>query len=269
MATHKRSMLAAGAFLTAVVLSGCGGAGYGPATLQNAAQPAAANAQESPEPAAGNAQEAAAPAAEGEAQANEQANEQAAAAEAPSLTPEQVTDQLLAKKIKRMGRVVIDEKGWVLYRFDKDVGGATPKSNCDGKCAAIWPPVLTDGRGPALNGILDEKVGTVVRSDGTQQLTLGGWPLYRYIGDKKPGQWKGQGVGGTWFVVAPSGKKNLTCVPKNPPPPPEPPATAQKSATTAEQQQDDTVAEDPGGESTVPQGGGDTTQSGDTGGYGY
>jgi secreted repeat protein with Y-X4-D motif len=56
-------------------------------------------------------------------------------------------------------------------------------------------------------------VGTVTRVDGTKQLTVSGWPLYRYIGDKKPGTWRGQNVNGTWFVIKPTGAKNLTCVP--------------------------------------------------------
>jgi hypothetical protein len=83
-------------------------------------------------------------------------------------------------------------------------------------CARVWPPALTDGN-PQIQGVADDKVGTVNRPDGTRQLTIGGWPVYRYIGDKQPGQWKGQGVGGTWFVVAPDGKKNLTCLPTSTP----------------------------------------------------
>jgi secreted repeat protein with Y-X4-D motif len=56
-------------------------------------------------------------------------------------------------------------------------------------------------------------VGTVTRADGTKQLTIKGWPVYRYVGDKKPGTWKGQNVGGKWFVINPDGTKNLTCLP--------------------------------------------------------
>ncbi|WP_081617699.1 hypothetical protein [Amycolatopsis methanolica] len=49
--------------------------------------------------------------------------------------------------------------------------------------------------------------GVLVRPDGVRQLTLGGWPLYRYVNDTAPGQVNGQGVDGTWFVIAPSGVK--------------------------------------------------------------
>ena len=38
--------------------------------------------------------------------------------------------------------------------------------------------------------------------------------VYRYAGDKKPGQWLGQNVAAKWFVINPDGTKNLTCLPK-------------------------------------------------------
>ena len=121
------------------------------------------------------------------------------------------TDKLVATTIPQMGRVVTDTNGWVLYRFDKDTKNG-PQSACTGQCATIWPPVLTDGN-PTLQGIPNGLVSTVVRDDGASQVTLGGWPLYRYVGDTTPGTWKGQMVNGTWFVSAPDGTKNLTCLP--------------------------------------------------------
>jgi predicted lipoprotein with Yx(FWY)xxD motif len=121
------------------------------------------------------------------------------------------TDKLVAATLPQMGSVVTDANGWVLYRFDKDTASATA-SACNGQCATVWPPVLTDGN-PTLQGIRADLVGTVVRDDGASQVTLGGWPLYRYVGDTTPGTWKGQMVNGTWFVSAPDGKKNITCLP--------------------------------------------------------
>ena len=47
----------------------------------------------------------------------------------------------------------------------------------------------------------------VQRPDGTSQLTLGGWPVYRFAGDTEPGATGGQGSSGTWFAVTPEGKK--------------------------------------------------------------
>jgi predicted lipoprotein with Yx(FWY)xxD motif len=142
-----------------------------------------------------------------------------------------LTLSLKAAKIAKMGQVVTDQKGWVLYRFDKDTAKPS-KSNCDGKCAQIWPPALTDGN-PSLDGVDPSFVGTVTRTDGTSQITLGGWPVYRYIGDPKPGAWKGQNVGGTWFVVTPEGKKNLTCLPTPAPTAVAPPASTDGAADSS------------------------------------
>jgi predicted lipoprotein with Yx(FWY)xxD motif len=122
-----------------------------------------------------------------------------------------LTDELIATKVPKMGNVVTDSKGWVLYRFDKDTS-KPPKSNCSGDCAKVWPAVLA-GEALKVVGVSSDQVSTVRRADGGRQITVNGWPVYRYIGDKKPGQWHGQNVGGVWFVIDKNGKKNLTCVP--------------------------------------------------------
>lgn len=189
-----------------VALTACAPAGYDGAN-SSAAEPVAVAA----------AEPTAAAEPEASATADAPATEQAPPADV------RLTDQLVGKKVPRMGNVVMDQDGWILYRFDKD-SADPPSSNCVDKCAQVWPPALTDGN-PQLQGVSDDKVGTVTRQDGTRQITVGGWPVYRYIGDKKPGQWKGQGVGGTWFVVDPNGKKNLTCVPTGTPKAVAPPAS--------------------------------------------
>ena len=51
---------------------------------------------------------------------------------------------------------------------------------------------------------LPGKVGTINRTDGTEQLTYNGHPLYTYIGDTAPGQAKGNNLnlnGGLWNEV--------------------------------------------------------------------
>lgn len=125
--------------------------------------------------------------------------------------PTGATATLIAKDVPKMGRIVTDGNGNTLYRFDKD-GNKPAKSNCDGDCLAKWPAVLSEEI-PKLEGIDASLVGTVIRSDGKQQVTLGGWPLYTFAADGGPGKWKGQAVGGTWFVSDPTGKKNLSCLP--------------------------------------------------------
>lgn len=113
--------------------------------------------------------------------------------------------QLAVWKSKKLGDVVTDSAGFTLYRFDKDTA-EPPKSSCSGECATTWPVVAADGA-KATPGVDAGLVGSVTREDGSEQLTIGGWPMYRHAADKKPGDAEGQGVGGTWFAAAPDGKK--------------------------------------------------------------
>ncbi|WP_229844691.1 hypothetical protein [Streptomyces cinnamoneus] len=115
--------------------------------------------------------------------------------------------QLSASKAGALNPVVVNGAGFTLYRFDKDTADPS-KSTCNGECASTWPPVVVAPGGKVfLDGVDRSKVGTVKRDDGTLQVTVGGWPVYRFSKDAKPGETKGQGVGGTWFGVAPDGKK--------------------------------------------------------------
>jgi predicted lipoprotein with Yx(FWY)xxD motif len=102
----------------------------------------------------------------------------------------------------QMGWFVTDGDGLPLYRYDKDVPKPS-KSNCEGECAKAWVPVLADK--PAMStGVDPISMGTVTRADGTKQLTIAGWPQYRFAEDKTAGDMKGQGKGGVWFATAPN-----------------------------------------------------------------
>ena len=92
--------------------------------------------------------------------------------------------------------------------FDKDT--AARKSNCDGDCAAQWPPVIAGDSTPQLDGVDASLVGTVARTDGSKQVTLAGLPLYQFAKDSKAGDAKGQAVGNVWWVVGADGKKITT-----------------------------------------------------------
>ena len=112
---------------------------------------------------------------------------------------------LSATESGQVGWFVADAGGFALYRYDKDTA-KPPKSNCDAECVAMWPPVLV-GDHTMTSGVDPTLVGSVARADGKKQVTLAGWPLYRYSGDKKAGDLTGQGKGGAWFAVTPEGKK--------------------------------------------------------------
>jgi predicted lipoprotein with Yx(FWY)xxD motif len=85
-------------------------------------------------------------------------------------------------------QVLVDSSGMTLYWFAID----TPtKSNCSGQCVVYWPVV----KGPLTAG------------SGVTG-TLGGHPLYTYVGDKSPGQATGNGKnlsGGLWWEMTVSG----------------------------------------------------------------
>jgi predicted lipoprotein with Yx(FWY)xxD motif len=106
-----------------------------------------------------------------------------------------------------LGTIVTDADGFTLYRFDRDK--AEPSmTNCLAACAETWPPAVVTTDKLTLNGVHPSVVGTILRADGTRQLTINGWPVYGYAGDKAQGDVKGQGIGGTWFAVTPAGGKS-------------------------------------------------------------
>jgi len=93
----------------------------------------------------------------------------------------------------------VNARGFTLYVFDADLN-APGTSTCDGACAQNWPPLQT----PA--GTLPAPYGSIVRTDGSQQLTYNGRPLYAFIADASPGQTNGDGVnafGGLWHIARP------------------------------------------------------------------
>lgn len=108
---------------------------------------------------------------------------------------------------------------------------------CEGECAAAWPPYTEesmsmmegdmmesseemadseemaesdDMMGEAVDPML---IGTVMREDGTTQITYNGYPLYYFVGDTEAGVVNCQAVenfGGIWYILSPSGEINTT-----------------------------------------------------------
>ena len=89
-----------------------------------------------------------------------------------------------------------------LYLFTKD---SPNTSVCTGDCIATWPALAASGAPTGGDGVDASKLGTMTRADGTTQVTYAGWPLYFYAKDKAAGDTTGQGVGGVWFAVLPTG----------------------------------------------------------------
>lgn len=110
----------------------------------------------------------------------------------------------LALATTELGETLTSD-GWTVYRFEADTP-EPPTSLCENDCLRAWPPLLTDGTPPQLQGVDPALVGTLARADGTVQMTLGGWPLYRFVDDTAPGDTLGEDVGGNWSAVAADGK---------------------------------------------------------------
>ena len=97
-----------------------------------------------------------------------------------------------------LGTVLVDAAGKTLYAFANDQGTT---SACTGGCLGIWPPLMATGTPTGGSGIDATKLSAAPSG----QVVYNGHLLYTYTPDTAAGETKGQGVGGVWHVVAPSG----------------------------------------------------------------
>lgn len=99
--------------------------------------------------------------------------------------------------------ILVDAEGMTLYMFDNDEQGAGA-STCTGGCADAWPPLTVDGD-PTAGDDVSATLSTFERGDGSTQVAAAGWPLYYFASDSEPGDAKGQGSNGVWWVLSPDG----------------------------------------------------------------
>jgi predicted lipoprotein with Yx(FWY)xxD motif len=105
-------------------------------------------------------------------------------------------------KVSKIGTVLTTSSGLTLYRFTADPAG---KATCTGVCAKVWPPLMLP-KGDHLKGPHGVKgLSTIRVGHGHEQVAFHHEALYRFAGDKKKGQAKGQGVEGMWFAVLSNG----------------------------------------------------------------
>lgn len=101
-----------------------------------------------------------------------------------------------------LGQILTDDHGMTLYTFKNDVPGSG-KSSVPAAIQPNWPPLtLASGNAVPPSG-LPGPLATFARDDGSMQVTYKGMPLYYFVNDKAPGDTKGQGLGGVWFVAQP------------------------------------------------------------------
>jgi predicted lipoprotein with Yx(FWY)xxD motif len=120
------------------------------------------------------------------------------ASASPSSAPASGSGMITTATSGSLGSYLVGPDGLTLYFDTKDSQGT---SNCSGACATAWPPLtVPSGQQPKAGSGVSGTLGTITRSDGSQQVTYDGFPLYYWKGDSKPGDVTGQNVNG--FVVA-------------------------------------------------------------------
>jgi predicted lipoprotein with Yx(FWY)xxD motif len=121
------------------------------------------------------------------------------ATQAASASPSSVSTVALKTETTRAGTVLADNHGLTLYYYSADKRGSG-KSVCTGGCATAWPPLAAPVKAPA--GVrLPGPLGIIARTGGLRQVTINGFPVYLYAGDKAPGQVTGNGMAGAWHVI--------------------------------------------------------------------
>ena len=99
-----------------------------------------------------------------------------------------------------LGVVLTGADGLTLYTH---AGDTATTSTCTGSCLAAWPPltVATAQQAAAAPGV-NGQLATIVRPEGSLQVTYDGQPLYYWQGDTKPGDVTGQGKAGFSVAIA-------------------------------------------------------------------
>jgi len=96
-----------------------------------------------------------------------------------------------------LGQILTDGNGMTLYIYTKDTKN---NSVCYETCAVNWPPLLVTQAPKIASNLINSNFGVTVRTNGDQQITFKGMPLYYWIKDAKAGDATGENVGGVWFV---------------------------------------------------------------------
>jgi predicted lipoprotein with Yx(FWY)xxD motif len=97
-----------------------------------------------------------------------------------------------------LGPILVNAAGRTLYHAS---------AGCTGSCASRFTPLVVAGsaRPVAGAGVRAAWLATVKRRDGRLQVAYHGLSLSLFAGDTRAGQVNGQGLGGAWHAVAPSG----------------------------------------------------------------
>ena len=111
-------------------------------------------------------------------------------------------DEIVGVKImekEMVGNYLADGKGITLYSFSRDEKNI---SNCNEGCAVNWPPFYFEPTA-VIKCCESSDFAAITRTDGRDQTTYKGMPLYYFKNDKYPGDTFGNGIGDVWFLVTP------------------------------------------------------------------
>jgi predicted lipoprotein with Yx(FWY)xxD motif len=129
----------------------------------------------------------------------------ASAAQASTPAGGGATSVVQVKDVGSLGKVLVSSDGLTLYTFNTDAPNSG-KSACTGSCSATWPAFTTTSASLSAPTGVSGDFKTITRDDGAKQVTFNGRPLYRYAGDKAPGDAKGERIDGVWFAARASGQ---------------------------------------------------------------
>lgn len=120
-----------------------------------------------------------------------------------STTPDATTKIKLGTSTT-LGSYLTDGNNNTLYVFSNDVAGV---NTCTGGCATNWPVYFAENLTQELLGTgLNLADFATITTNGKQQTTYKGWPLYYFApgGTREAaGQTTGEASGGIWFVAKP------------------------------------------------------------------
>ncbi|WP_458209336.1 COG4315 family predicted lipoprotein [Haladaptatus sp. NG-SE-30] len=102
-----------------------------------------------------------------------------------------------------LGDILVGPKQMTLYMFNSDTKGKK-ESTCYDSCVDAWPPLTVKGSPTKGDGVI-APLETFERKSGEKQVMAGGWPLYHFASDERPGDVNGQGVNDVWWVLTPDG----------------------------------------------------------------
>jgi predicted lipoprotein with Yx(FWY)xxD motif len=106
-------------------------------------------------------------------------------------------ENLLIANSPALGLYLTDGSGKTLYYFAKDTPGT---SACTGACLTKWP-AFSAGAVSAPSVLAPADFSSAKRTDGITQTAFKDRLLYYFADDAKPGDVKGQGFNGVWYVA--------------------------------------------------------------------